>query len=103
MIPHFAFPFQLQGSSFAVVDQDTSDEIIQCVEVLLGTRTGQRVELPGYGIDDPLFTDQLDAQGILNAISDWEPRAVVTLDGEIDDTDELVEHIRVQVAGGDEA
>jgi len=103
LIAHFAFPFTLAGSSFAVVEQDSSDEIVQCVEVLLSTTRGQRVELPEYGIGDPLFKDSVDVQDALNAIADWEPRASVVINTNIDSVDELVRHVRVQVEEGDQA
>jgi phage baseplate assembly protein W len=101
VIPHFSYPFRLEGNSFAVVDQDTPDDIVQSVEILVATRRGQRQELPDYGIADPLFEDGLDLQDITDAIADWEPRATTAVDSEIDDIDQYINHIRVNVSGGD--
>lgn len=101
-VPDFAFPLRLgTGSDFAMVEQDSVDEIMQSVEVLLSTTRGSRVELPEYGIDDPSFTG-VDLQDISDAIVDWEPRASVTLSDEIDSKDELIQHIRAEVETGDE-
>jgi phage baseplate assembly protein W len=100
-VPHFALPFRLAGDgSFAVVEQDSDDEVVQSVEILLRTRVGSRIELPEYGIEDPTFTVVPDIAGILDAIADWEPRAQVTIGDEIDSKDELMHNISVQVANG---
>jgi phage baseplate assembly protein W len=97
-VPHFSFPFRLGSSgSFAVVEQDSTDEITDCVQVLLSTEVGTRAELPEYGIDDPSFTQTVDVPGILSAIDDWEPRAQVDVGVDFDDKDELIRHISVNV------
>ena len=100
MIPHLKFPLQLNGSSFAVVDQDSADDIVQCVEVLVGTTRGQRMELPEYGVADPTFADVIDVQDVINAVAEWEPRATVEADSSIDTVDQYLNHIRVDVSGG---
>lgn len=97
-VPHFSFPFRLgNNGKFAVVEQDSSDEIADCVQVLLSTPSGSRAELPEYGIDDPTFTQSIDVQGILAAIDDWEPRAQVDVGVEVDSGDDLIRHIRANV------
>lgn len=77
MPDHFSIPFEydLTGSA-AVLQQDTIEEVSQCVRVLLSTPTGTRVEQFDYGIPDPTFTDEahMVAQ-ITSAVGRWEPRA----------------------------
>lgn len=97
-VPHFSFPFRLgSNGSFAVVEQDSPDEVGDCVQVLLSTPTGSRVELPEYGIDDPTFTQSVDVPGILSAIDDWEPRAQVDVGVEFDSQDALIRHISANI------
>lgn len=80
-VPHLAIPFRLNPDGSAqTVDQDSIDDIAQCVEVLTATTIGSRIELPGYGIPDLTFTQgQPAAQQILQAINTWEPRADATV------------------------
>lgn len=98
-VPHFKFPFALgPGQAFSVVEQDSEDDIAQCVEVLLMTGIDRRVELPEYGIEDPTFSGSVDLPGVIAAIEDWEPRADVSMVEEFDSTDALVRHVRTTVS-----
>lgn len=79
-IPHLAVPFQFGGDgTAAVVQQDSTDDIAQCVAVLCATTVGQRIELPAYGIPDQTFSRNTDAAAITSAINTWEPRAKVAV------------------------
>lgn len=101
MVPHFLFPFQLNGDAFAVVEQDTPQEVQQCVEILLLTPTGSRFVLPDYGTPETLYTQMpANVAGILAKLNNWEPRAAVTLQETLDTIDEMVSYIRVNVTGG---
>jgi phage baseplate assembly protein W len=103
-VPHFAFPLRLgRGGSFAVVEQDSVDDITQSVQVLLSTPVGSRIELPEYGVEALEFTTVVDRASIVQAINDWEPRADVTVDDQLDSTDKLLRHIRVTVTSGGNA
>lgn len=87
-IPHFRFPFQVVGTSVATVEQDSQREIEQCVVAALSTRIGSRLEEPEYGIPDQLFellppSPNMDA--VLAAIEEWEPRAKVLGEVEVED------------------
>lgn len=75
-IPHFAFPLRLDSGRFGVNEQDSLDDINDCVTVLLSTPLGSREELPDYGITDPTGERDLDTASILDAIAEWEDRAV---------------------------
>lgn len=78
-VPHFAFPFRLAHGSFAVVEQDSLDEIEQSVIVLLKTPPGSRLELPAYGAPETLFVTDIDHGGAAAAVEVWEPRARILL------------------------
>lgn len=78
-VPHLAVPFAFAGDgTVATVEQDSAEEITQCVRVLLGTVTGSRVVVPTYGVPDPTFTG-VDPQEVTDAVTEWEPRAAVTV------------------------
>lgn len=76
--PHLRVPFAITGSSAAVVEQDSAEEIEQCVEACLRTTLGSRIEAPEYGIPDETFT-QLSpnptADVYLTDVEKAEPRA----------------------------
>ncbi|HEX5592017.1 MAG TPA: GPW/gp25 family protein [Solirubrobacterales bacterium] len=96
-VPHLAVPFQITGKSAAVVEQDSDREIRDSVFALLSTRVGSRLEQPEYGIPDELFellTPGMGAEAILAAIEEWEPRARVLADVEIE---ELVKNVQIRL------
>lgn len=80
MIPHLALPFSMDLVNGApVVDQDSIDDVEQCVAVLCLTPIGSRAELPTYGIPDVTFEQSINTGPIVSAINTWEPRAAVTV------------------------
>lgn len=77
-LPHFRMPFSASGGSFAVVEQDTTEEIEQCIEAACRTLIRSRVDVPGYGIHDETFSKQSPTPSpgaILAAVEGVEPRA----------------------------
>ena len=64
-----------------MLTQDSYDDISQCVAVVLKTRQGSRVEVPGFGTPDPTFLTprQVMADALASQIETWEPRAEVTV------------------------
>jgi hypothetical protein len=97
-IPHFDFPFRFSPNAHAaVVEQDSVAEIESCLMTILLTEEGQRIELPEFGIESPLFRLQpLPLDGILNAILDQEPRATVTFSQQPDPIDYLTALVTLQ-------
>jgi phage baseplate assembly protein W len=98
MIPHFAVPFRVDTSgSVAVVDQDSDEEIAQCVRVLMSTTMGERIELPDYGIPNPVFAtvSTHDDADMAAAVGKWEPRATALVHSEV--IDESLRHVLVQI------
>ena len=81
VVPHLRVPFglDLRGRA-AIVDQDTDEEILQTVRVLLATRVGERAALPSYGLEDPVFFDFGEAPSedeVIELVAEEEPRASV--------------------------
>lgn len=101
-IPHFSFPFRrtMNGKSVVVTEQDMDDEILDCLEVLLTTERGERIELPDYGLPDPLFVQGgMSLETIQQVIATWEPRAnAVVTRGDLDD---MLDRIRIEVLSQD--
>jgi phage baseplate assembly protein W len=96
--PHFAFPFQLgKDGAFQVVEQDSLDEIVQSVQVLVGTQLGSREELPEYGIEDPTFSAPVDVVAIQTSIEEWEDRAAVDIERSMSTVDELLQNVVITI------
>jgi phage baseplate assembly protein W len=101
LVPHFKFPFTVNGSSFTVREQDTTGEIQDCVTVLLLTPTDSRMVLPDYGTPELLFSElPANIPAILANCNKWEPRATVTLTETLDAIDEKIATVQVQITGG---
>lgn len=100
-IPHFKFPFQLasDGVRAQAVEQDSDDEILDCVVVLLSTTQGERIEIPEYGVRDQAFRQNgVDTAHILAQIRRYEERANINLDP--DAIQDLVQRVSVEYLGG---
>lgn len=98
--PHLKLPFRITGNKAEVVEQDTAEEIAQCVEVVLSYPVGLRIDLPDFGINDQTFREQgPDVDEIRTAILRWEPRADATVDP-ILYTDDISGSARVQLREG---
>ena len=70
--------------TFIFVLQDTTDEIVQSVGMIVGTVQGERPVVPTFGIPDQTFT-QPSSTAIMSAVSEWEPRASVSVVVNTDD------------------
>lgn len=84
-VPHIKLPLTLTGSGTSVVEQDSDEEIRQCVEMILRTQVGSRIEMPEFGIEDLAFsrsTDHIEEE-VLRAVEEWEPRAGAIANAEI--------------------
>lgn len=96
--PHFDVPMRIFNGRYAVVEQDSVDDVANCVEVLLATHFGQRPEAPDFGVPDLTFKNQpLNIETIRDMIADGEPRAAVILRERPDAYDYLIERITIEV------
>jgi phage baseplate assembly protein W len=79
-IPHFSLPFRFATPNVATSEQDSIEEISDCVLAVLLCPLGYRVELPDFGLVDLTFsTPHVDVGEIRDAVELWEPRAAVAL------------------------
>ncbi len=93
-VPHFSLPFRFASSSAAVNEQDSIDEIADCVLAILVCPENFRIELPNFGLADQAFTIPAPSlTAIREAVEAWEPRAQQTLDTYPDALDELTAHV----------
>lgn len=79
--PHFDYPFRFVGGHAKCVEQDSPEDVTNCVIAVLQTPPGFRTELPDFGCPDQAFREGgVDLQAVQGALSTWEPRAGYTLD-----------------------
>jgi phage baseplate assembly protein W len=79
-IPHIGTPIRIVGTSYATVQQDTTDEVAACVNVIASYPLGSRDEAPDFGVIPLEFTAQpLDLSDLTQACEVYEPRAVLTV------------------------
>jgi hypothetical protein len=98
-VPHFSFPFRFVNPSAATTEQDSLDEIADCVYAILVCPAGFRIELPLFGLTDQTFAmPQPDLDDIRGAIDTWEPRALLTLTQQQDQLDALIADVTAAVA-----
>lgn len=80
-VPHFSLPFRVEGGAIAVTEQDSLEEIEDCVESILRTLVGTRaIDAPDFGVPDETFVQQTpnsSAEIYIAAIEAQEPRAHV--------------------------
>lgn len=79
-VPHLAIPFRIVNGSVAESEQGSVEEIEDCVESILRTFAGTRIDNPDFGIPDEAFTQQTpnsSAELYIAAIEAQEPRARV--------------------------
>jgi phage baseplate assembly protein W len=99
-IPQLASPFRFYEGKPVVVEQDSDEEVRQCVATLARTRIGQRAEHPDYGVSDPSFRREADLDELRAQIQEWEPRADVVL-GQTLDTATLIAELDIGVEATD--
>ena len=80
-VPQFAMPFRVESGVVVEVEQDSTEEIQQCVEAVLRTIVGTRLlDAPDFGVPDETFVQQMpspSADVYVAAIEEQEPRARV--------------------------
>lgn len=91
-VPKLKVPFEIEGSRAAVVEQDSTDEIRQCVAAILRTPLGSRLDEPEFGMPELTFREGLaNRSDIEIALASWEPRAQYILREE--DIDDITQEI----------
>jgi phage baseplate assembly protein W len=103
-VPQLAYPLRIDPASgtFAVVEQDSVDDVAGCVEVVLRTRVGDRDELPEFGIPDLTFLElPLDLDDLVDMVSLWEPRAELLIEEAPQVLNDLTTRLQITVGVGE--
>jgi phage baseplate assembly protein W len=83
--PHFRLPLQFGGinGGALVNEQDTSEDIIDCIKAIISFPIGTRHDMPEFGIPDLLFRQQsaIVMQQLRDAVAEWEVRPTVDVSG----------------------
>jgi phage baseplate assembly protein W len=102
--PKLAVPFNF-GVLFGgrrraeVVEQDSVEEIQQCVEAVLMTTLGHRLDNPDFGVRDQTWRENgADLHEVQNAIDMNEPRANLILEQDPESLTKMVSDVSVKVA-----
>jgi len=81
VIPHPAVPWRFSQGTLVVNEQDSSEEIVNAIEVITRFPLGWRIELPEFGMPDQTFAQgHLDLDLIRETLARWEPRAATLVD-----------------------
>ena len=96
---HFAFPFRWDPTGHAAVnEQDSIEDVVDCVICSILTPYGWRVDEPEFGITDPTFSAPIDTGLLMTEVDRDEPRAKPILEPIIDEEitrDEFVANLRM--------
>jgi phage baseplate assembly protein W len=97
-VPHFSLPLRYVNGSAQVNEQDSNDDVADCVYAVCVTNPGDRAELPDFGLVDPAFGQEpLNASAVQNQIAQWEPRAPVLIEMAPDRYDQSIVNAKVNV------
>lgn len=104
-VPHFRVPFNFGRNNHAdVIEQDSTDDVKQCVEAVLRTPLGSRLEVTDYGIEDQNFKENgPDERSLRRVIDRWEPRADYDITIIPNPADPQDWTIQVEIQGSDDA
>jgi hypothetical protein len=97
---HFAYPFRWDTTGHAAVnEQDSQEDVVDCVICTILTPRGWRADSPHFGISDPTFGAPVEVDLLMGEIESDEPRASPILQsvefGEDVTRDEFVATIRM--------
>lgn len=83
-IPKLRVPLEMGASGLRTVEQDSDEEVTQCVYAVAATPLGHLLADLDFGVEDPTF-DQLpyDDGELLSAVARFEPRAEVRTGQEV--------------------
>lgn len=98
-IPQVIQPFRidLRTNDIITVEQDSDEDIMQCVENICSYVIGTREERPDFGISDQTFQERgIDIALLQKEVSTLEPRANLILETD-SDWIALVERVSIRL------
>lgn len=73
-----SFPFRLDPTgAVAAVEQGTDAYVEECIAVAMLTRTGERDQVPAFGVSDPAF-ELFQVSALQRHMNDFGPQIVIT-------------------------
>lgn len=98
-VPHFAFPLRFVNGAAVVNEQDSLDDIRDCVRAILSYPVGSRIEAPEFGVPDQTFVERgADPAAVIAAVQRWEPRADLAAQADNSNLADLITRLIVEVA-----
>jgi len=100
--PCYDFPYRVDNTGRPVeVEQNTTEEIANCVQVALLTPTGTVDLIPEYGTAPRVFSQlPADTGRLVGQAERCEPRASLLAEQDLDRAVDGVLAVRVEVTGG---
>jgi hypothetical protein len=102
LTPHIAIPFTMLAWGVGGVDvneQDTLDDVYDCVQAVIRCPEGYRPELMAFGISDQTFSqNEIDLGEIDDKVRVWEPRSDVLYSQSLSGITLLDDLVKVRVA-----
>lgn len=100
-VPKLKVPLEVVGGRFSVVEQDSDEEVLQCVDAIMRTDVGSRVDEPEFGRPDLAFQRGWNLTDMLrDSVETWEPRASTAMTDDV--IDEAIRRVNIQVTGREE-
>jgi phage baseplate assembly protein W len=97
MPDRLAWPLRVVDGRLATVEQDSPEDIQQCLKAILLTRIGERPDLPEMGCAELVFGEQpLELDAIREVLARHEPRAAVLATTHPDLLDAAIAEIRLE-------
>lgn len=99
IVPHYAMPFQITPDGAKATEQDSLEEVRDCVANICAYRTGDRPEKPGFGIPDQTFSlNGPDTQLLVSTIAAQEPRAQLAATADPSNLEQLIATVDLTAA-----
>ena len=97
--PHFDLPFRLGKSGANLVEQDSLEDVVNCVVSIMSTHVGFRDEQPEFGIPDLAMRRMpIGEDDIHTLVGEQEPRALMIVNEYPDQVYRFVDHINIGVS-----
>lgn len=102
--PHFSLPFQFGGIGGGALcnEQDTSEDVADCVKTIIVYPIGFRDDLPDFGSPDVIFK-MISTASIIDrlegVIGVWEPRARMLSEEDRSEIENFTRHFVMQLRG----
>lgn len=99
-IKHLRFPLEIDGNgNLSVVEQNSVEDIAQCVTAILRTPLGLSDAIPELGLTyQPFYEGGADVQEIQQQLAQHEQRTDVLVSEDPDRLDEALSLVRVQLS-----